>query len=214
MATSSRFDYDRIPSPKKPAPRRSSVNKGRSSKPHNPSGLRTELHNESNEFGRNGTDRSFNDSFDDANVEEQPFLENQQQLISNSNLSFTALAQDEDDNNRRLFDRDDDKENQSSPSTRRTNGRRGVSLSTNGDDDLVEDEIAEELRKIDHIFGDDNEETGEELQFNKKKKATTVRKANDAPDSEPATKRIKRAAPTKKQPRISIYGKPFFSLDE
>jgi len=185
-------------------PKRTSVKPASGSKPKTPSGLRSEIQFEDDvEIGRDAPDHGMDDSFAGDTTHgngdfggDQSF-DNDHPSMSHSNLSFTALAQDDDAN------MSEEEEPQSSPPAKNAKGKqRAVQQESedNEENGNMEDDIATGMDAIDQQDDDEEEES----------LPKPVKKGRKAPPSnaEPPKKRARNAASKRQRnvPRVSTYG--------
>lgn len=204
----SAVDYDQVPSPK-PVPRRSSAHLGRNPLPLRPSRLRQEVRDE--EIGSGPTAESGEDIFTPIGVEEsREFLEypdrddipesDSPSPSLRGNVSFTALAQDEEDNI-------PEEEDQSPVSSRADKGKgRADARDSDEEDNEIEEDIAAGLQEIDNVYEDQEEnEPGPSKKTMRRDKdlSSDSGASNKRPSNHPRKAQPKRE---KKPPRISMYG--------
>ncbi|KAF8511134.1 hypothetical protein BU17DRAFT_69755 [Hysterangium stoloniferum] len=203
----SSVDYDRIPSPKV-APRRSSLKPRSTSQPLHPSRLRNEVQLDDDE--EHSSPRAANKSYTNGNRSQAGAMEDidfsgnnvsyeheDDPSLSHNNLSFTALAEEEDEP---ILDMDN---RMSSTPPRDVKGKRKQRVVESDSD--MEEEITAGMEAIDQAVSDGEEEV-DEPRPPSSHKPTSVQGRNGL-DSKQTKKATKPPQPkyVRKQPRISIY---------
>ncbi|KAF8495308.1 Mif2/CENP-C like-domain-containing protein [Gautieria morchelliformis] len=208
LPRASNVDYDQVPSPK-PVSRHSSTHSGGKFQPRHPSRLRKEVQDDEDNdrgpttgSGRGIFTRIGHDHENTGYPGGDDLLENDSPSPSSrGNVSFTALAQEDDD---KVSEEDD----QSPVSSRADKGKRRAEVQDFGEEDAgIEEEIAAGLQEIEDVYEEqDEDEPGPS------RKKSRIDKDLSTSDSEPPNKPSRKVQPkrTKKKPRISMYD----TLDE
>ena len=211
----STIDYDRVPSPR-PVSRHSSVQSGRNSRPLNPSKLQMEIRVDegvshgpiadsgADFFSPVGIGRDYEDvgypDGDDAPDDESP------SPSSRGNISFTALAQDDEDN---MLEDD-----MSPVSSRADKGKGRAHTQDSGEedtrmeDDRTEEDMASGLQDNEDATDD---EDGSDPGPSKESRSNGRVSGSDSKSSNMPSKKT-RPTRTNKKPRISTYGKFMLKL--